>query len=358
MKLIKTLIIGCLVTVIAGSCEKGLDPITPLAPGSDVEDPTLVINFPVAGKAVRLQEGETLVTFKVTATDDIEIGSVKLDLDGTEIANLTSFKDYRRAVINYDYNEVTDGDHKLTVIVTDLAGKTISKFVNFRKITVPPYTPMEGEILYLPFEDDFLDRINGVEAAKTGSPTFAEGKSGNAYVGATDSYITLSATGLTAPEFSLSMWIKVNSTPDRAGILSMSPPGDSRNSGFRLFREGTAGEQKFGFNFGIGEAFLPTAEVWMNPFYTFAPDGSWIHIAISVNDDKATAYINGEVALEYIPETPATIDWAGVTSLTIGSGQPNFVYWEHFSDLSMYDEIHFFNRAITAEEVQALYNVE
>jgi hypothetical protein len=41
--------------------------------------------------------------------------------------------------------------------------------------------------------------------------------------------------------------------------------------------------------------------------------------------------------------------------MTLGSGMPNFIYWEHFSDLSLYDELHMFNRAITAAEVQALY---
>jgi hypothetical protein len=52
------------------------------------------------------------------------------------------------------------------------------------------------------------------------------------------------------------------------------------------------------------------------------------------------------------------IDWTGCNSLSIGSGMPNFVYWLHFSDLSLYDELHIFKRAITAEEVQNFYNVK
>ncbi|HLO91441.1 MAG TPA: LamG-like jellyroll fold domain-containing protein [Lentimicrobium sp.] len=349
MKRIKTLFISCLVAAMAVSCEKGIDPITPLAPGNDVEDPTIEINYPVTGKPVRLQEGETLVTFKVTATDDIEIASVKLDIDGTEIGTVNSFKDYRRAVINYDYDGLTDGDHKLTVTVTDLAGKSKSKFVNFRKVTVPPYTPMEGEVLYLPFDGDFTEYINGAAIAVTGSPSFSEGINGDAYQGNTDSYITLSTDGIISPEFSIAFWINVNASPDRAGIIAISPVGESRAQGLRLFREGTATEQKLGLNFGDG-----TAEVWMNPFYTFNPDGSWIHVALSIGQDKAVAYINGEQVMEYIPTTPAPIDWTGVTSITIGSGMPNFVYWQHFSDLSKYDDMHFFNRAITAEEAAAL----
>lgn len=352
MKIVKNIILGCLVAMMFTSCEKGLDPITPLSPGSDMDDPTLTITFPAVGKPVNVMEGDTIITYKFTAVDDVEIGSIKIDIDGTEIATLTSFPDYRRAVVEYKHSGLPDGDHKLTVTVTDLTGKTVTKFVNFRKTTLPPYEPMEGEVLYIPFDGTNLDYINGLEAAKTGSPSFAEGIKGDAYAGAADSYLTLPTAGLTAPEMSISFWIKTNSAPDRAGILVLSPPGDSRNSGIRIFREGTADEQKIGVNFGVG-----TTEVWMNPIYTFAPDGSWLHVVLSISQAKAVAYINGEQVLEYLPETPAPIDWAGVTSMTIGSGQPNFVYWEHFSDLSLYDELHIFNRAITPEEVQTLYNI-
>lgn len=349
MKRIKTLIFGCLVAAIAVSCEKGLDPITEVAPANDVQDPTIEINFPVVNKPVRLQEGDSLVTFKVTATDDIEIGSVKLDVDGAEIGNITSFKDYRRAIISYPYTGLADGDHTLTVTVTDLTGKSKSKSMNFRKVTVPPYDPMDGEVLYLPFDGDFSDIINAAEVTVTGSPAFSEGINGDAYTGTANSYISIPTEGITAPEFSIAFWINVNSTPDRAGIIAISPVGESRNQGLRLFREGTSTEQKLGLNFGNG-----TAEVWMNPFYTFTPDGSWIHVAISIADDKAVCYVNGEQVMEYIPETPAGIDWTGTTQITIGSGMPNFVYWEHFSDLSKYDDMHFFNRAITPEEAATL----
>jgi len=352
MKLIKNLFILSLIAVFAVSCEKGLDPITPVSPGSDMEDPTLVITYPEVGKVVRSQDSIAKVTFKFIAIDDIELKSIVIQLDGTEIGNLTSFKDYRRAVVDFVYEELTDGDHSLVITVTDLTGKIVTKTLNFRKVTVPPYTALAGEVLYLPLDGDYMDLITGKEAAKTGAPTFAEGKIGNAYAGAADSYMTYPAAELmTSTEFSMACWIKVNSLPTRAGVVSISPPAESRNSGFRFLREGTEAEQKFGFNFGIGET-----EVWMNPFYTFTPDNTWVHVAVSISTSKAIAYVNGEMVLE--TEIDAPLSWKDCNSMTIASGVPNFVYWEHFSDLSLYDEMHFFNKAISAEVVQTLFNAE
>lgn len=356
MKLIKNLFILSIITFLAVSCEKGIDPITAISPGTDMEDPTIAITFPEVGKIVRSQDSIANITFKFTAVDDIELKSIVIQLDGTEIGNLTTFKDYRRAVVDFYYDQLTDGNHTLLITVTDLSGKVVSKSLAFRKVTVEPYTPLNGEILYLPLDGDYMDLITGKEAAKTGSPTFAEGIIGDAYKGAADSYLTYAADELmTSTEFSMAFWIKVNSLPTRAGVISISSPrtpsDSSRISGFRFLREGTEEEQKFGINFGIGKT-----EVWMNPFYTFTPDNSWIHVAISISNTKANVYINGEMVME--TEIDAPLSWKDCTSMTIASGIPNFVYWEHFSDLSLYDEMHFFNKAITAEVVQTLYTAE
>ncbi len=38
------------------------------------------------------------------------------------------------------------------------------------------------------------------------------------------------------------------------------------------------------------------------------------------------------------------------------SGAPNFVGWNHRSDRGMLDDLRLFDKALTAEEVTALYN--
>ncbi|KAF0129539.1 MAG: hypothetical protein FD155_2462 [Bacteroidetes bacterium] len=347
MKIIKYLFASALILLIAVSCNKGIDPIEEVAPKPDASDPTLQILYPIEGKIVRSDQEVATIVIKLVAVDDVELKSVIVHLDGAEIASYTTFKDYRRALIEYPYTNLTDGDHTLRVIATDLAGKTIEKTLNFKKVTVPVYNPLEGETLYLPFEESLIDGISGETLSLTGTANYVEGKSGTAFVGAPDSYITMPSAGIATPEFSVAFWYAANAEPARAGVIAISPEGDDRKVGFRLLREGNATEQKLGLNFGIG-----TTEIWMNPFVTFAPEGQWMHVAITISSTKATIYVDGLVVAETEIATP--LDWTGCPSMTISSGVPNFAYWEHFSDQSSYDEMHFFSRAISAAEVQGL----
>ncbi len=347
MKFFKILSAIALSLMLAVSCNKGIDPITEIKPKPDASDPTLQIVYPVDGKIVRSDQEVATIIIKVEAVDDVELKSVVLQLDGSELVSYTSFKDYRRAMIEYPYTNLTDGDHTLRAVATDLTGKTVEKTVSFKKVTVPVYNPLEGETLYLPFEESVLDGITGEALNLTGTATYVEGKSGTAFLGAADTYITRPSAGIATPEFSVAFWYQPNPEPTRAGVIAISPVGDDRKVGFRLLREGNATEQKIGLNFGIG-----TSEVWMNPFVTFAPEGQWMHIAITISSTHATIYVDGAVVAETDIEAP--LSWTGCPEMTIASGTPNFTYWEHFSDLSLYDEMHFFSRAISAAEVQGL----
>jgi hypothetical protein len=355
MKSLKYLFICSMIVLLAVSCHK-LDPIDSVAPGADTASPGLVINYPVEGKPFVSPDSVATITIKLVATDDIELKSVILKMDGTQIGSFTSFKDYRRAVINFNYSNMTEGDHSLIVTATDLADKITTDTVNFKKITAAAYTPLEGEVLYFPFDDHYLNLITGSEITVVGAPGFATGKVGDAYAGAADAYMTYPTTGILGSEFSVAFWYKLNPVPKRAGLISISspeqPPDTSRKSGFRFLREDGGTQMKFGINFGIG-----STEVWMNPFMTIDPTDEWMHFAISISATKATIYVNGAVILEK-DDVAGPISWKGCSSISIASGEPNFIYWEHFSDLSLYDEMHFFTKAITAEEVQALYNVK
>lgn len=351
MKSIKYLLICSLVTLLAVSCDKGLDPIEAVAPGPDELAPELQINYPVEGKPFVSPDEVATITFKFVAVDDIELKSIVMVLDGKEIDTMTSFKDYRRADVKYDYDNMTDGQHTFTVTVTDKTDKSVSESVNFSKVTAPVYTPLDGEVLYLPLDGFTLDLITGNEVTIVGTPGYAAGKVNDAYAGAADAYMTYPADIVTgSQEFSLSLWYKINAEPTRAGIFEISPESEDRTTGLRFFRENSGTNQNLGLNFGNG------AEVWLNPFVTVPPDEDWMHIAIVISATHTAIYVNGEIVKEQDLDAP--ISWTGCTSISIASGEPNFVYWEHFSDLSLYDEIHLFKRALTAEEVQSFYIVK
>lgn len=355
MKILKSIIVCSMLAMFTISCEQELDPIKKVKPGMDVDSPSVTINFPIAGKVVRVLPDNPVVNFTATIEDDIELKSVTFKVDDEVIGTTSSFKDYRRAVINYSKNDLADGSHTLVVEVEDMTGKTMSASRTFNKVTATPYTPMEGEVYYLQFEGTLKDEITKTNATKVGSPAYATGKIGDAYAGADKSYITLPADAfLDSPEFAVAFWYKINANPARGGIISLSAtppaePDNNRASGFRMAREISGNMQNLFVNYGIGDK----TEVWINPFQQLSPSSDWIHIAVSITDSLATIYVNNEVVKTSVTE--GGIKWDGVSTLTIGSGEPNFVYWEHFSDLSLYDDMHFFNRAIKPEEVSVLY---
>ena len=258
------------------------------------------------------------------------------------------FKDYRRAVESYTYDKLSNGPHILTVRATDLAGKISDKVINFEK--KPPYTPIyDGEVFYMPFDGDYMEKINFTLATKVGTPGFAgESLKGlNAYAGATDSYLTFPTTTFKSDEFTAELWCKMNSTPGRSGIISISPTGEDRTKGIRIFREGSATSQQIKMNVGTG-----TSEVWNDGGFVNAPFSDWVHLAFTVSRTECVVYINGTAVRT--SATGGAIDWTGCESMSIASGEPNFAYWEHKSDLSFYDEMRIFNRALSQSEILAI----
>ena len=344
-------IVSCLVVAFfMYSCDQGIDGITQVDPGNDESAPQIKINYPSEGLAIKVFEETTDLDVDIEVTDDIEIASISVQLNGSEIAKFNSFKDYRRALEEFTYNGLVDGDHTLTVNATDIEGKTSTASVNFSK--QPPYSALfEGEVFYMPFDGDYRDLIGFNVADKVGTPGFSgAGFAGtNAYKGATDSYLTFPSDGLKSDEFSAAFWYKVNPSPDRAGILVIGDDATDRNQGFRLFREGNGTEQRIKLNVGTG-----STESWNDGGVIDVTAGEWVHVAFTISQTETKIYFNG---IEMNTGTlAAPIDWTGVGSLTIGAGGETFSYWDHLSDNSDLDELRIFNKALTQADIQIMLN--
>lgn len=332
------------------ACNDGIDPITQVEPGADQTAPTIKINKPIDGFKLKVPEAIASITIDFEVRDDIEIGSISVAIDGSEIENYSEFKDYRIFMMDdLVYDNVTTGVHTLTVTATDLDGKTTSSSVNFEK--TPPYVPLyEGEMFYMPFDGDYNEQITITPATEVGSPTFAgESVVGlNAYKGATDSYITYPTNGLlNSTEFSAAFWYKVSGSPDRAGILVVGDDADNRNQGFRLFREGSATSQRIKLNVGTG-----SGESWNDGDVIDVAAGDWVHIAFTISDTQNIIYFNGNPVRTSTMSAP--VDWTDCETLTIGAGGETFSYWNHKSDNSPMDELRLFNKALTGQEIQQL----
>jgi hypothetical protein len=341
------------------SCDNGfIDDLKTVAPGTDASAPTVTISYPNEGTEIQVYETVTSVNIEFEAADDIEVKTISVKLDGTEIVSYNEFKDYRRYVGEYLYEQLVDGDHVLTVTATDADGKSTTGTVNFSK--VPPYIKKyDGEIFYMPFDGDQIELVSVTYPTEVGNLGFAgEGKvGGNALSGATDSYLTFPTAGLLGDEFSAVFWMKVDAVPNRAGILVVGPPDaaspataqNNRTSGFRFFREGSGTAQRFKLNVGTG-----ASDSWFDggAAADVVPNtGEWTHFAFSISQSEATVYVNGE---EVKTGAFAGIDWTNCDVISIMSGAPRFNGWDHKSDLGFMDELRLFNKALSKTEIQGI----
>jgi hypothetical protein len=205
------------------------------------------------------------------------------------------------------------------------------------------------------FDGSFTESVSQTDATVVGSPGFAgEAKVGtDAYAGATDSYLTFPTEGLLSEEFSTTFWYKVNASPDRAGIIVISPVNETNpdlnnlNSGFHLFREGGADEQTIKASVGTG-----TAQIWNNGGIIDVAAGEWVHVALTISNSESKIYLNG--VLKNTSTVTGGVDWTGTDIVSIMSGAPRFIEWNHKSDSSYMDELLFFNKALTKNEIQAI----
>ncbi|MGB8703615.1 MAG: LamG-like jellyroll fold domain-containing protein [Gillisia sp.] len=340
-------LLSCLF-ILAGCSYDNIDPITKVDAGADSGNPQINISYPIEGTTIKVIDETTSIDIKFEVTDDIEVDNIEVLVDGTQVETMNEFTDYRIVKGKVTYDNLTNGDHTLTIKATDTAGNVTTKTVNFSK--EPPYTPkFAGEIFYMPFDGDYTDLVTLKTADQVGDPGFTSDAflGTAAYKGAPDSYITYPLTpDFLGQEFTAAFWYKVNGDPDHAGIL-VAGADQNRTQGFRLFREGTADSQQIKLNVGTG-----TGESWNDGGKLDVTAGDWVYITITVTPTETTIYFNGVPVNTAAMAAP--IDWTGVNTLDIGSGGDTFSYWGHKYDSSPIDELRFFNKALTQEEIQGL----
>lgn len=335
------------------SCDDDyIDPITAVEQGTDSTAPVITIANPVSGNTlIPFTDTTTDFVFQYSVSDDIELGSVEIILDGATLETHDSFLDYRNLTDSYTKN-IGLGTHTFTVNATDLSGKTSTQTVSF-VVDNKYYALYDGEKAYFPFfaGNTFTELLTGSNPTKVGAPTTASGGyDGYAYQATTDSYVTYPLSGLYSSEgISFTFWYKVNATATRAGIITINDNADNtdenRKQGLRLFREGSATSQTIKMNVGVG-----TGESWNDGGAT-AVNGSWVHVGVTVSPTQSKIYFNGVLQRTASYTTP--FDFSSSSTVTIGSGAPSFSYWDHDSDTSQLDELRIYNKALTEAEVKA-----
>lgn len=213
-----------------------------------------------------------------------------------------------------------------------------------------------------------------------GAGSFVPGRRGNAYQGsASQAYLeyTLSADNpfKTMSEFSIAMWIKSPAiTNGSESILSLDG-GDATMGNLDILQEGGTGDSidiKFYLNSNISPTW--TGQDVSKQATAFLND-KWFHLVALYNKTTSTMelYANGKLvvsSIRYSGPKPTTGDQPllgamgfnpNMTTLRFGAwpqqiaGNPQS--WMMYYN-GMIDEVRIYNKALSAAEVQSLYNAE
>lgn len=224
---------------------------------------------------------------------------------------------------------------------------------NFPQMPPPPPPPADGLVFHMPFNGNFVEAQSEIAATVVGTPTFAPGVEGQAFQGAANSYLTFNMSDLVYEldeDFTVAFWYNINASPDRAGILTITPgTPDTRTRGLRIFREGSAYRQVIMgiLGTGGGDAWLAGGDAAaLNPNFA-----EWVHVTLTVEGGRAALFFDAQ---QVVGINFDGISWEDCTVISIGSGAPGFSEWNHLSDQSLIDDVRIYNRALEVDEIATL----
>ena len=216
------------------------------------------------------------------------------------------------------------------------------------KIKPPPPEPIPppaGIVGWWPGDEDASDIVGGVNGTPQNGATFAPGLVGQAFsLDGSDDFVSLPDDAFDAlfagGEISIEAWMKTG------GVASQS--SDSK-SGIAAAWDFTAVmfESSWWLYFDFAEIGVITAVwdgVWGNRLSsaTFISDDNWHHVASTYSGGTARIYVDGVLRASE-PRNLAN----GVTNRFSGGAFNNYP--------GLLDEITLYNRALTAEEIRAIY---
>lgn len=240
-------------------------------------------------------------------------------------------------------------------------------------------------VAHFPFEGNITDAKNGVTGGvATGSSSFATGRKGQAYKGASNAFINYANPGPVAglTSFTVAMWVNTNRHDGGAmGVFALAKQDGSFWGNFFLFIEGQnpANQEDMFMKLHFEKNNAPFVEHWIEPNGAFrAKDmyGAWRHIAWTY--DAATSkvgwFINGQKkALPPGSDTRVAdgsgtplgpLNFKNATKFIIGGFQNNagapFNTPEPWmlNYTGMLDEFRIYNKALSEIEISAIQVLE
>jgi hypothetical protein len=217
----------------------------------------------------------------------------------------------------------------------------------------------EGLVAWYPFDGNASDRSGNdnhgtVHGATLGKDRY--GKDKRAYLFDGDDYIEVKYNKIINPsEFTVSLWVNPNivNGPFNAGEGHYMSPLTSRDDfptrGFIIYKN-PLGK----WNFGVGKSNYNTGHGWQGlSTDDNAEPNRWVHLAFSFKPSNLSAFLEGisigtKNALYSVNQKRPLRIGAGMTERL----SPNFFF------VGSIDDVRIYNRALSEEEVLALYELE
>jgi hypothetical protein len=292
----------------------------------------------------------TDVTLSAVAAGTLPLG-YQWQFNGTNLTGATA-----AALILTNVQVSQSGSYSL--VVTNAYGSVTSSNAVLTVNPAPPCTPPPpGLVSWWRGEGSALDQLglnNGM--LQTGT-TFASGEVDQAFIfDGVSGYVNIpKSASLDAPsQLTIDFWMNVDPAQPMGNKVAGLVTSD-----FYGFEIGTA-ESKLGIQFFVstdaGGHFVSTAD--LNSSGAVFPAGEWHHIAGVYDGTKVQLYLDGQALGNATPVTGQVSSMLANSFVAIGSSDGRTTCGTCFGVRrlkGMIDEVDYFNRALSAAEIAAIY---
>ena len=225
------------------------------------------------------------------------------------------------------------GANSFTVRVTDSFGAGDDAILNISVIGL-------GLLAHYEFENNADDSAGSNDGTATGSPTYTTGQVGQAInLDAVDDYVTLPAGVVNSNDITIAAWVNWDGGDvwqrifdfgsGETQYMFLTPSSYSNTLRFAITTSGNGSEQR------IETSGLST--------------GTWTHVAITLNGDLGTLYVNG---------TPAATNSSMTINPTDFNAAINYVGASQFSSDPLFDgridDFRIYNFALSETQIAAV----
>lgn len=303
------------------------------------------LSISITGQFTHFVEGTTTADFG----DGILVTS--LTVNGTNTAT---------AVLSIDPTAIP-GARRVTLFTgTEVA--TLGNAFTVNAATALCIPPATGLVSWWPGEGNYLDVIGNNNGTPRGGTAFGPGVVGQAFLlNGTDALVDVGngpSLHVSDGSFTALAWVKFNGLTHLPGQERLAPAGDMsiidkmsasgvNVDGWRLLKQN---DNRFWFCLGgrdSNRCFLPSNTVFSQ--MTVAT-GVWYHVAAVESATDFSIYVDGVLQdTRPLPTSPPFLD-TNSTDLLIGS----YILESSFLN-GLVDEAQIYNRALTANEIQAIF---